>query len=77
MSTASELYDALVATGYPMDNHESDLYVLAHPETTPIVKQYEYFTSNVRVFRSQLDGRMWYEIPFAYMPFWTRHNAAN
>ncbi len=48
-------------------HHESDLYVKASPETRALVKAsgrpYSFFKSNV-------DGKTWIDVPFAYEPFW-------
>jgi len=76
MLTAKELYEALVETGEPMDHHESDLYVIVSPATTPLVKQYEFFTTNVRTFVSNIDGKRWYDVPFGYIPFWEKRHAS-
>ena len=69
------IYDELKAAGVPLDSHESDLYakvtdisreiMLRRPVTDPIRR-------NVRVFVSQIDERLWYDIPFAYTPWWER-----
>ena len=51
-----------------IDNHETDLYVVVCPESTRILKNYEY-KSNVTRFEDE-DGIEWYDIPFAYDPAW-------
>ena len=50
-----------------ISNHESDLYILKNEISDQFVQQYE-FKQNVTVFRSEIDGLLWYEIPFGYMP---------
>lgn len=50
-----------------IDNHESDLYVLKNETSTKWVNGYE-FKNNVTTFISQIDNKIWYEIPFGYMP---------
>ena len=52
-------------------SHESDLYVLKTPRSTEIVDSY-YFKQNVRTFTNSNDGQIWYNIPFAFDPFWDR-----
>ncbi len=66
------LYRDLVAAGIPLDSHESDLYALATPEAVAIVtRSREYFES----FISELDGRRWLDVPFAFEPWWERRAA--
>ena len=69
MSTdlSSTLYDAAVALGIPIDSHESDLYLLATKEAWALVHLHGVSASS---FVSQLDGRVWLDIPFAYLPWW-------
>jgi len=64
------LYTDLVTAGVPLDHHESDLYALVCPAATRILNA----TGRYRVtrFRSTVDGMMWYDVPFAYAPFWLR-----
>jgi hypothetical protein len=69
MDTPKHIYYQLKAAGVPMDNHESDLLVQMTPESTAIVNEYE-FKQNVRTFHCQTDRTTWYEIPFAYLPYW-------
>jgi hypothetical protein len=67
--TAPSIYERLRAASIPLDSHESDLYAKVTPESSAIVRAYEH-RQNVRVFVSQIDGRPWFDIPFAYQPFW-------
>ena len=62
-----DVYAELKAAGVPLDNHESDLYALATEEARRIVKGSGWY--GVEVFRSQIDGQLWIEIPFAFYPF--------
>ena len=52
-----------------IDHHESDLYIKRTPKSSELVKCYEYRTI-VEIFRSQLDGCIWFDIPFGYDPYW-------
>lgn len=61
------LYQELNAAGVPLDSHESDLYCKATPEALAIVKASGYFHT---YFKSNIDGDLWVEVPFAYYPFW-------
>ena len=66
MNTHS-IFKAIVAANVPRDHHESDLYVKATLEARAILAQYEHsFTS----FRNQIDGSLWFDIPFAFDPWW-------
>jgi hypothetical protein len=49
------------------DHHESDLYLLATPEAWTIMKHHE---KRGKIFRSEIDGKLYYDIPFAYDPWW-------
>jgi UDP-N-acetylglucosamine enolpyruvyl transferase len=62
-----DLYDQLKETGAELDNHESDLYVLQTPETLTIVQASGMTYST---FVSQIDQKVWIDVPFAHMPWW-------
>lgn len=62
-------YDAAVAAGCEIDHHESDLYLKCSPEADAIVKR---FGCSAERFRSQIDGALWWDIPFAFLPWWER-----
>lgn len=65
------IYDQMKASGIPIDSHESDLYAKVTDESREIVREYP-FKGNVRVFKSEVDGTLWYDIPFAYTPWWEK-----
>ena len=52
-----------------MDHHESDFYVKKTSISTKVIENYK-FKNQVKTFRSQIDKKTWYDIPFAYDPFW-------
>lgn len=66
---AMSIYQQLKDAGIPIDNHESDLYCLKTPESAAIVRAWEH-AGIVTTFISQIDGKVWYDLPFAYEPFW-------
>jgi len=73
----AELYDEVIRLGIPYDSHESDLYIPVTPETEALIGEYE-FRSNVTRFESEgtlLPRGMWFDIPFAYAPWWRRRAA--
>ena len=61
------LYEQLKAAGVPLDSHESDLYALATSEAHEIVLASCHMYS---VFRNELDGKLWLDVPFAFDPWW-------
>ena len=67
------LYEDLKAAGIPIDHHESDLYVIMTKESTEILKRYlkkTVFTFSH--FTSRIDKKLWFNIPFAYDPWWAQ-----
>ncbi len=68
--TATTIYQQLRAAGVQLDSHESDLYARVTPASDRIVAGYEH-RDNVRRFFGD-DGAVWYDIPFAFDPFWER-----
>ncbi|MBC7818413.1 MAG: hypothetical protein IAG10_16120 [Planctomycetaceae bacterium] len=62
------VYDECLAAGIPMANHYSDLYIPATDETRAILKKCDCIT--YRPFRNQVEGGTWYDVPFAYLPYW-------
>ena len=76
-SPPPSLYDRLLAAGVQLGSHESDLYALVCPESIEIIRAHDAVCSarlghEVRTgtFTSQIDGALWYDIPFAYDPWW-------
>ena len=64
-----DLYDELKSTGVAMDNHESDLYVKGDPGIEEIIQKHG---NRLWPFSNQIDGNLWFEIPFGYRPFWDK-----
>jgi hypothetical protein len=65
------IFQAFKAANIQTDNHESDLYVEVTAESTAILLKFPIHFKNATRFRSQIDGKLNYDIPFAYEPFWT------
>ena len=72
--TMQTIYQILEAMGVPLNSHESDLYAKRCPESTELLKTYQ-FRGNVTTFRSNIDGTLWYDIPFAFDPFWEKRES--
>jgi hypothetical protein len=66
---SDNIYTQVVALGIEHSNHESDLYIPVNEQTRELVKNYK-FASNVTTFKSNIDGKPWYDIPFAFTPYW-------
>lgn len=66
------LYTDLIAAGVPVDSHESDLYALVTPESARLVGLSGRSCSR---FISQIDGRTWFDVPFAFDPWWERRQS--
>ena len=48
-------------------HHASDLYIRKTPESTALLKRMRYRNSGLlTTFRSNIDGDIWYELPFCY-----------
>ena len=65
------IFEQVKAAGIEYDNHESDLYIPVNDATAALIAQYE-FKANVRVFTCNITKKIWYDIPFAYTPFWDK-----
>lgn len=65
------VYDQVVAAGVKTSNHCSDLYAEVTEESTAIIKNYA-FKNQVTTFINALDGKLWYDIPFAFSPYWEK-----
>lgn len=61
------IHQQLLGAGVELDSHESDLYAKVGPESTRIIEESGHSSS---MFQSEVDGQMWYDLPFAYDPFW-------
>ena len=70
--TEPTLYEAVIARNIKHSNHESDLYLPVNPETTKLVKHYygDPPSACVDRFRNQVEGGVWYDVAFAYLPWW-------
>jgi len=61
------LYEECKALGIPINNHSSDLYIPVTPETTALIRKHGH---RATTFKNQVEGGIWYDVPFAYLPFW-------
>lgn len=70
MTADGSLYAALVAANIEVDKHESDLYFPVTEESTEILSQFTQEHLIAEKFRNQNDGSLWYDVPFAFTPYW-------
>lgn len=65
--TTANIYEEIckVTTEDERANWQSDLYCKVTPATRDIVNRYEY-KRNVEIFKDNIDGEPWYDIPFVY-----------
>ena len=66
---ADYFLETIKKKGIPFSNHQSDLYIPVTDETRELISQYE-FKQNVSTFKNRVEGGHWYDIPFAYEPYW-------
>lgn len=66
-----DIYEEMSKANLVLDNHCSDLLTPVNFKSQEIVERYE-FKGNVTVFRNQIDGTRWFDIPFAYYPYHTK-----
>lgn len=71
IQTPMEFYDEVMKVAKPeeISHWVNDLQCKVTPQTTALVEDYA-FAHLITQFKSPIDGEMWYEIPFAYKPWW-------
>ena len=69
-----EAYEIAAANMDPahIDHHETDLYLLVNSASSLIVGALDN-RALLSTFRSEIDGKLWYELPFCYLPGWGRN----
>lgn len=74
MSSPS-IYRQLRDIGATMEGRYSDLHAKATPEALALIRAFRFDDSDDlrlmhNVYRSNIDGSEWVEVPFAWEPFW-------
>jgi len=64
------IYQEVIERGIEHCNHNSDLYIPVTEETKELVQKYKLSGIMASTFYTQDDKTLWYDIPFAYMPYW-------
>jgi len=67
------LYTDLIEAGVEVSNWQSDLYAPVNKTVQEILAKYPGQSRST--FKSNLDGKLWYDFAFAYDPFWERRNS--
>jgi len=52
-----------------IDHHESDLYLKVNGKSQKLIASYKY-KMNVVTFLDQITKTLWYDVAFAYTPWW-------
>lgn len=68
-------YQKVIKNELEHDSHASDLYVKDCPVARIIVAEHKFLSSVTR-FRSQIDNEIWFDIPFAYDPWWEKRTSS-
>jgi len=63
------LYQEIKEAGIKHDNHASDLYILASVEVKRILKRRDW-KPWPSTFVSEIDKKIYYDVPFAFDPYW-------
>ena len=63
------LFEKVVKLKIDYGSHCSDLYLPVNEITQKLINDYKY-KCNVTSFISQIDGKRWFDIPFAYDEYW-------
>lgn len=71
--TPGEVWEIASANMEPehIDHHETDLYLRINDVSRVIIGAMNN-TALLSTFTSWIDGTRWYELPFCYIPGWTR-----
>lgn len=69
-----DIYNMAVQNMNPkdIDHWCSDLYLRVNDVSKHLVNEYR-FKNLVSTFIDQIDGVLWYDIPFAFLPYYSNH----
>lgn len=68
-----DIYAECLAAGIQVANHCSDLYIPVNRTTFAMVERYvKSGGARPVVFANQVEGGIWYDIPFAYTPYFAK-----
>lgn len=66
------IYADCVRLGVPVQNHASDLYIPVNDATRLLLKAHGLTATT---FTNQVEGGLWYDVPFAFDPYWEAKQA--
>lgn len=67
-----DIHAEAVRMGLEIDHHASDLYIKHSPAAVELVQRIRKLYSPPKVSQfTDPAGALWFEVPFAYTPFWT------
>ena len=75
MKTECSVYETLKFAGCRMAHHESDLYVKADPASRRVLREMlddRRLVNRPELFSADDGSGFWYELPFAYDPWWEK-----
>jgi len=75
MNAQKTIFEQVIEAGIPFNNHCSDLYIPVTTDTAKLLRKCakeNNYTSMITQFTSNIDGKLWYDIPFAYDPYWAK-----
>lgn len=65
---AAQLFKEIKKRNIPFSGHCSDVYLEVNKETKKLIEQYKHKQS-VTTFKSNIDGKLCYDIPFLNMDY--------
>lgn len=66
------IYERAKELGIEIGSHESDLYLPVNDQTRELVKEHRANGGSASTFINNIDGKLWYDIPFHYDPWWEK-----
>ena len=63
------LFDKIKELNIQYDNHYSDLYIPVTEQTIDLINEFGLMHSATK-FRSNIDQKFWFDVPFMYEPYW-------
>jgi hypothetical protein len=67
---STPLFEAVLRDGIPYASHATDLYLPDSPQVRTLLGNYPTSQKNARRFVNQVEGGIWIDVPFAYLPAW-------
>jgi hypothetical protein len=65
------LFEKIKELKIEYDNHESDLYIPATEQTIDLIHEFGLMHTTTK-FRSNIDQKFWFDVPFQYTPYWEK-----